>query len=230
MSWRVTPNLNDLLDEINACGPNRDKTADGSIGNAAHQAHASDHNPDDTAGSKTPHSDSDTIPEVHARDFDASGPWLPGITTAGIVAVLVNRLRQLGVTAPLNYVISDGYIYEYPNFAKVPYTATDDDHTGHFHCSGRYGSGSTTSNPENYTGSWGLREAFLMLSTDDKNWINGRLAATATATADAVWDTTFTLPDGRVVSAGTIMRWLDAAELDTRTQILAAIAAITPAP
>lgn len=227
MAWIVTADLNDLLSEVNACGPNRDKRSDGSIGNEEHQARKSDHNPDDTPGSLTPHTDADSIAEVHARDFDASGPWLGTITAAKIVDALVTKMRALGTRAPLAYVIYNRRIYEYPHFANNPYTR-DNPHTGIFHCSSRYGSGSGSSNPENYTGSWGIREALLMLSTEDKSWISSRLAATAEATASAVWNTAFTLPDGRVLTAGTIIRWLDAAQLDTRAQVLAAIAAITP--
>jgi hypothetical protein len=52
---------------------------------------------------------------------------------------------------------------------------------------------------------------------------------TAEEIANAVWAKKFELPDGREVTAGTIMRWLDAAELDTRKQVLDAIAALAPA-
>lgn len=45
-SWRVAKSLNVLLEQINAAYPNRSKVADGSIGDAAHAASVSDHNPD----------------------------------------------------------------------------------------------------------------------------------------------------------------------------------------
>lgn len=44
-SWRVARSLDVLLAEVNAAAPNRSKLADGSIGDASHQARASDHNP-----------------------------------------------------------------------------------------------------------------------------------------------------------------------------------------
>jgi hypothetical protein len=50
----------------------------------------------------------------------------------------------------------------------------------------------------------------------------------ANATAEKVWARKVTLPDGREVTMGTIMRWLDSAQLDTRNKILAAIAELTP--
>jgi len=45
-SWRVAKSLDKLLDQINTAYPNRSKVADGSIGDAAHAASVSDHNPD----------------------------------------------------------------------------------------------------------------------------------------------------------------------------------------
>lgn len=56
MSWSVAPCLDQLLHEINTLAPNRSKAADGSIGDTAHSARRSDHNPDVRG-------------IVHARDF-----------------------------------------------------------------------------------------------------------------------------------------------------------------
>lgn len=45
MDWRLARSLEKLRDEINAQFPDRSKASDGSIGNAAHAARSSDHNP-----------------------------------------------------------------------------------------------------------------------------------------------------------------------------------------
>lgn len=50
MGWYVAPCLNTLLGEFNSKFPNRSKAADGSIGDASHQARPSDHNPAWSAG------------------------------------------------------------------------------------------------------------------------------------------------------------------------------------
>ncbi|WP_372733625.1 hypothetical protein [Nocardioides sp.] len=97
MSWRVARSLDELLAEINAADPNRNKAADGSIGDEAHSSRASDHNPN---------------PEgvVRARDFthDPAG----GLDCDALAEFLVDLGRRnahpaLGTGA---YVIWEGRI------------------------------------------------------------------------------------------------------------------------
>lgn len=47
MAWYLAPSLSVLRDEVNARWGQRDKTSDGTIGDAAHQATRSDHNPNE---------------------------------------------------------------------------------------------------------------------------------------------------------------------------------------
>lgn len=46
MSWRLAKSLEKLRSQVNAAVPNRNKAADGTIGDAAHSATKSEHNPD----------------------------------------------------------------------------------------------------------------------------------------------------------------------------------------
>lgn len=45
MAWQLVPAAVTLREQVNAKWPNRDKASDGSIGDAAHAARVSDHNP-----------------------------------------------------------------------------------------------------------------------------------------------------------------------------------------
>jgi hypothetical protein len=45
MNWKLAPSLKRLIDQINALAPKRNKESDGTIGDAAHAARQSDHNP-----------------------------------------------------------------------------------------------------------------------------------------------------------------------------------------
>lgn len=45
MGWRVCDSLQTLLDQVNRLAPQRDKSADGGIGDAKHASRDSDHNP-----------------------------------------------------------------------------------------------------------------------------------------------------------------------------------------
>lgn len=115
MSWYVAPALDTLRDEINRAHPGRDRSSDGAIGDPAHQARKSDHNPDWSAGGV-----------VRARDFDRDG-----IDVAGIFAVLERDQRT-------RYLIFDGRIWTRDTGRWLPYAGINP-HEGHFHISVRIG-------------------------------------------------------------------------------------------
>ena len=109
-SWHLAPSLAQLRREINTRWPNRDKTSDGTIGDAAHSARASDHNPN-SRGS------------VNAIDIDEDG-----IDAWGLIALLVTDPR-------VYYVIYEGRIWQRKHgFAPRPYTGINQ-HRKHVHVS-----------------------------------------------------------------------------------------------
>lgn len=105
----LAPSLRTLRNELNARWPNRDKSLDGWIGDAAHRARRSEHNPDKNG-------------IVRALD----------ITTKGIVISEV--MRALVDDSRVAYVIHDGYIYSATyNFVRRKHNG--DPHTKHIHVS-----------------------------------------------------------------------------------------------
>ena len=110
MAWHLAPSLAQLRREINTRWPNRDKTSDGTIGDAAHSARASDHNPN-SRGS------------VNAIDIDEDG-----IDAWGLVALLIADPR-------VYYVIYEGRIWQRKHgFVPRPYTGINA-HRQHIHVS-----------------------------------------------------------------------------------------------
>lgn len=98
MSWRLCDAGIRLRDEVNALFPNRDKRSDGALGDAAHAARESDHNPDKNG-------------IVRAIDVDED-VW----GTDGADPVMANRLvRQIVDVARtdgrIKYVIFEGKIW-----------------------------------------------------------------------------------------------------------------------
>lgn len=75
-SWVVVPCLLQGKKEFDQVAPNRDRGADGTIGDPDHADRSSDHNPDETG--KTPQEDADSKNEVRALDIDCTGPWPDG--------------------------------------------------------------------------------------------------------------------------------------------------------
>jgi hypothetical protein len=144
--WILTKGLQNLRSQINTAFPHRDKTSDGTIGDAAHQAEISGHNPDDTAGS-TPewNGDPDTTPEVRAWDMDAD--LGEGVTAQQVV----DHLRRLpGLALVIRYMIFDRTMYhERDAFKPTPYTGASA-HLEHVHFSGAWSQDADNNTSYNY--------------------------------------------------------------------------------
>lgn len=118
--WRLAPSLVAFVKEADRLYPNRDRSSDGSIGDLAHSARESDHNPYDGW--------------VHAVDLDDD--IAPGVDLSGFAAhLLASRDPRV------RYVIYEGRIFKsYIDSAGraawtwMPYTGTNA-HTQHLHLS-----------------------------------------------------------------------------------------------
>lgn len=106
----LAPSLVTLRNEINAIGPNRDKTSDGWIGDSSHQARKSDHNPDYSAGGI-----------VRAIDVDEDG-----INANSVIAKIIKDPR-------VAYVIYERRIWTKEK-GWYAYTGVNP-HDKHFHVS-----------------------------------------------------------------------------------------------
>lgn len=119
MGWYIAPCLEQLRTELNTRWPGRDRTSDGGVGDPAHAARVSDHNP-------APSYDS-SPGVVRARDFDEDG-------------IPTDLLLREAITDPrTNYVIYERRIYQRAyGFAPRPYTGVNP-HDKHMHVSIRHG-------------------------------------------------------------------------------------------
>lgn len=149
--WILVPCLDVLRDEFNLLGPGRDHASDGSIGNAAHAASESDHNPDETGATGT--EDADSRNEVHAIDVDDSGPWIGGFDFDEGVE-LIRQRHAGGRDSRLQNIIRNGRIASRSwGWTWRPYTGSNG-HYEHAHFSARYDTGAL----EDDRGPWGLVE------------------------------------------------------------------------
>lgn len=138
----LIPCLVALRAEFNIENPERDKGADGWIGDIHHQREVSDHNPDSKG-------------RVLAIDIDTTGPWPHGLTLDDYVNYIVDEC-QAGREYRIEYIIRNRKIYERHNGYKARDYTGDDPHTNHAHFSARHDHAG-----ENDKGVW-----FMLSGTD----------------------------------------------------------------
>lgn len=153
MSWILVASLVSLRNEFNKLSPSRDHASDGSIGDAAHAAEPSDHNPDESGQGEG--SDADNIDEVHALDVDSDLKLGTNRGMTWATRVIADRHRR-GIDKRLHYIIWNRQVASIETGWAWVYYDGSNPHTEHAHFSARYGSGSGSGNPENITAPWGL--------------------------------------------------------------------------
>lgn len=146
----LVPSLVRLRTDFDYLFPLRDKGSDGWIGDPAHAARDSDHNPDSRG-------------LVHAIDVDKD--LGPGVEMEDVVEYVVAGCRE-GVEKRLTYVIYNQRIWSAANAWKPRAYTGPNPHDKHAHFSA-----SSVRARENDTTSWHLEEIPVALTADDKAWL-----------------------------------------------------------
>lgn len=171
--WVLLPSLKQLFAEFDRIAPSRDHASDGSIGNAAHMQEVSDHNRDDTPGSKAAYNDHDGKPEVRAIDVDNTlRITVEGFSDPmeGVVQYVLKRCRS-GAEKRLEYIIYNRRIWtRSSSWVQKAYTGASP-HTEHAHFSARHDGAY-----DNKIQSWTLEEVPVALTAADKTWLTNTIA------------------------------------------------------
>lgn len=122
-AWRLAPALVAMYEEANRIAPNRRKSSDGSIGDAAHSARTSDHNPDIEPGPDWVDALDITHDPVNGMDIHKR---------LRVVALRVTK----GLEKRVSYLISNDEIFSKKNgvWAWRPYPG-ENEHRLHGHIS-----------------------------------------------------------------------------------------------
>lgn len=150
MSWVVVPNLLEGRNQLDARFPNRDKGAEGTIGDTSHQASPSSHNPDESGSPEF--SDHDGKDEVRAWDADKDLRD-SSVTMEQVVQHLIAGARS-GRFWWIRYIIFNGRIWHRRDgFVTRTYTGSNK-HTDHAHINSDFTQAADTA-----TGTdWGFNE------------------------------------------------------------------------
>lgn len=151
MAWTVVPNLNELLAQLNARFPKRDKASDGTIGNTSHAARPSSHNPDRSGSPEF--RDGDSKNEVRARDVDKDLKDVHGVVMEQVVQHWIQAARADKMPW-LRYIIFNKRIWnKRDNFTTRRYTGSNT-HEKHVHVNSDF-----TQSADNVTGTdWLLKD------------------------------------------------------------------------
>jgi peptidoglycan hydrolase-like protein with peptidoglycan-binding domain len=118
MGWRVAKSLLHLREQVNSKAPNRDKSSDGTIGDASHQSRSSDHNPWVTDGG---------MGVVTAMDI-SNDP------AHKVVSRDIAETLRKSKDKRIKYVISNKQIFNSETWQWRPYTGPNP-HIAHCHIS-----------------------------------------------------------------------------------------------
>lgn len=129
MAWVVDKSLDVLLAQINAAAPSRDKSSDGSIGDPAHAATVSAHNPQDTEDSSD---GNDPDNQVDARDI-THDPRFAGSDMAQVTeAIRMSKDRRVRLVIFNKRIFASYATATRPAWAWGPYIGQND-HSKHAH-------------------------------------------------------------------------------------------------
>ncbi len=118
--WRLAKSLTALRMQIDAAWPDRNRTSDGSIGNEAHQATKSDHNPDAAGIVCAIDVTNDPTHEVHAQLL--------------VEALRASRDKRIKYMIFAHFICRSYGKPGIPAWSWAPYTGINP-HSHHFHLS-----------------------------------------------------------------------------------------------